>query len=178
MQKFFLTCGLVLALLGSVMCDDAAKTEEGTDTHEATEAASHDATAETAEVSMDTVTTETGLKYIDLKLGEGAEATAGQRVSMHYTGWLKDDTAEEGKGTKFDSSHDRNQPFQFALGARQVIAGWDEGIQGMKVGGQRRLIIPAALGYGDRGAGGVIPPGADLIFDVEFLGFAGEGGGH
>ena len=107
-----------------------------------------------------------GLKYTDTKLGDGATAAAGNKVSVHYTGWLSKDGA---KGAKFDSSVDRGQPFDFTLGAHQVIAGWDEGVAGMKVGGQRTLIIPPELGYGSRGAGGVIPPNATLIFDVELL---------
>jgi len=94
--------------------------------------------------------------------GTGATATAGQTVSVHYTGWLTD-------GSKFDSSKDRNDPFDFPLGGRQVIAGWDEGVQGMKVGGTRKLTIPPSLGYGARGAGGVIPPNATLVFEVELL---------
>ncbi|MBM4120373.1 MAG: FKBP-type peptidyl-prolyl cis-trans isomerase [Nitrospira sp.] len=112
---------------------------------------------------MADVTTASGLKYDDLKVGTGAEAKAGQTVSVHYTGWLTD-------GKKFDSSVDRGQPFQFALGLGQVIKGWDEGVQGMKVGGKRKLTIPPGLGYGARGAGGVIPPNATLVFDVELLG--------
>jgi len=107
-------------------------------------------------------TTSTGLQYEDLQEGTGKEALIGQTVSVHYTGWLTD-------GTKFDSSVDRGQPFQFPLGARRVIAGWDEGVAGMKVGGKRKLTIPPALGYGSRGAGGVIPPNATLVFDVELL---------
>ncbi len=108
-----------------------------------------------------------GLKYTDTKIGDGATATPGSKVSLHYTGWLYNNGV---KGTKFDSSVDRGQPFQFTLGAHQVIAGWDEGVAGMKVGGKRTLIIPPELGYGARGAGGVIPPNATLIFDVELLG--------
>jgi FKBP-type peptidyl-prolyl cis-trans isomerase len=108
-----------------------------------------------------------GLKYTDDTTGNGAEATAGKKVSVHYTGWLYNNGA---KGAKFDSSVDRGQPFQFTLGAHQVIAGWDEGVAGMKVGGKRTLIIPPELGYGARGAGGVIPPNATLMFDVELLG--------
>jgi FKBP-type peptidyl-prolyl cis-trans isomerase len=108
-----------------------------------------------------------GLKYTDTKTGDGAAATPGNKVSVHYTGWLYNNGA---KGTKFDSSVDRGQPFQFTLGAHQVIAGWDEGVAGMKVGGKRTLIIPPELGYGVRGAGGVIPPNATLMFDVELLG--------
>jgi FKBP-type peptidyl-prolyl cis-trans isomerase len=108
-----------------------------------------------------------GLKYTDTKTGTGAAATAGKKVSVHYTGWL---SSNGGKGKKFDSSLDRGQPFEFTLGAHQVIAGWDEGVAGMKVGGARTLTIPPELGYGARGAGGVIPPNATLIFDVELLG--------
>ena len=111
-------------------------------------------------------TTASGLQYEDTTLGEGAEATRGQQVTVHYTGWLYQDGQQ---GAKFDSSRDRNAPFVFGLGAGMVIKGWDEGVQGMKVGGQRTLIIPAALGYGARGAGGVIPPNATLKFDVELL---------
>ncbi|HEV2336888.1 MAG TPA: FKBP-type peptidyl-prolyl cis-trans isomerase [Stellaceae bacterium] len=108
-----------------------------------------------------------GLKYTDTTVGTGAEATKGKKVSVHYTGWLYNNGA---KGAKFDSSLDRGQPFSFALGAGQVIRGWDEGVAGMKVGGKRTLIIPPDLGYGARGAGGVIPPNATLTFDVELLG--------
>jgi FKBP-type peptidyl-prolyl cis-trans isomerase len=108
-----------------------------------------------------------GLKYTDIKTGDGATATAGHKVSVHYTGWLFNNGT---KGAKFDSSVDRGQPFQFTLGAHQVIAGWDEGVAGMKVGGKRTLIIPPELGYGARGAGGAIPPNATLMFDVELLG--------
>ena len=111
-------------------------------------------------------TTSTGLQYLDVVVGEGAEAKAGQYVSVHYTGWLYQDGEQ---GAKFDSSRDRNDPFAFPLGAGMVIKGWDEGVQGMKVGGQRTLIIPPELGYGPRGAGGVIPPNATLKFDVELL---------
>ena len=107
-----------------------------------------------------------GLKYTDSKTGDGATAKSGNKVSVHYTGWLSDNGA---KGKKFDSSVDRGQPFQFTLGAKQVIAGWDEGVAGMKVGGKRTLTIPPELGYGARGAPGAIPPNATLIFDVELL---------
>jgi FKBP-type peptidyl-prolyl cis-trans isomerase FkpA len=111
-------------------------------------------------------TTASGLQYIDTTLGAGAEAAAGAYVQVHYTGWLYNEGV---KGEKFDSSKDRGDPFAFDLGAGSVIKGWDEGVQGMKVGGARTLIIPAALGYGARGAGGVIPPNATLMFDVELL---------
>jgi len=109
------------------------------------------------------------LQIKDLIPGEGVEAVAGSHVTVHYTGWLYDPAQPEAKGRKFDSSRDAGQPFSFKLGARQVIAGWDQGVQGMKLGGQRELVIPAALAYGERGAGGVIPPGATLVFDVQLL---------
>ena len=112
----------------------------------------------------------TELVKTDVKVGKGAEAKAGQNVSVHYTGWLYDAAAPGHKGSKFDSSRDRGTPFSFPLGAGRVIPGWDQGVQGMKVGGQRTLVIPANLGYGARGAGGVIPPNAALVFDVELLG--------
>ncbi|MBK7515005.1 MAG: FKBP-type peptidyl-prolyl cis-trans isomerase [Betaproteobacteria bacterium] len=111
-----------------------------------------------------------GLQYEDTVAGTGAEAVAGRRVQVHYTGWLHDPTAANQRGKKFDSSKDRGQPFAFGLGGGEVIRGWDEGVQGMKVGGTRVLTIPAALGYGARGAGGVIPPNATLVFEVELLG--------
>jgi FKBP-type peptidyl-prolyl cis-trans isomerase FkpA len=107
-------------------------------------------------------TTPSGLIIEDVVVGSGESASAGQMATVHYTGWLTD-------GTKFDSSKDRNDPFEFGLGQRQVIAGWDEGVQGMKVGGKRKLTIPPQLGYGARGAGGVIPPNATLVFEVELL---------
>ena len=110
-----------------------------------------------------------GLIKTDTKVGTGAEAVAGHGVSVHYTGWLYDEKAPEHKGEKFDSSRDRGQPFEFSLGAGEVIRGWDQGVQGMKVGGQRTLVIPPELGYGARGAGGAIPPNATLVFDVELL---------
>ena len=106
----------------------------------------------------------------DETIGTGATATAGQLVTVHYTGWLFDAAAADKKGRKFDSSRDRGDPFAFLLGAGQVIRGWDEGVAGMKVGGQRTLTIPPEMGYGARGAGGVIPPNATLVFDVELLG--------
>jgi FKBP-type peptidyl-prolyl cis-trans isomerase FkpA len=111
----------------------------------------------------------TELQKIDNKQGTGVEAVKGKVVVVHYTGWLYDPAAADRKGAKFDSSVDRRQPFDFALGAGRVIKGWDEGVAGMKVGGQRTLVIPPQMGYGARGAGGVIPPNATLLFDVELL---------
>ncbi|MGE0419409.1 MAG: FKBP-type peptidyl-prolyl cis-trans isomerase [Acetobacteraceae bacterium] len=105
----------------------------------------------------------------DIVVGTGDLAESGKDVVVHYTGWLFDDAADENKGRKFDSSRDRNDPFEFPLGAGHVIQGWDQGVVGMRVGGQRRLVIPPELGYGARGAGGVIPPNATLVFDVELL---------
>ena len=116
---------------------------------------------------MPFTTTTSGLQYEDTVVGSGAEAKAGRNVTVHYTGWLYENGEQS---AKFDSSKDRDDPFIFALGAGMVIKGWDEGVQGMKEGGQRTLIIPASLGYGARGAGGVIPPNATLKFDVELLG--------
>ncbi len=109
------------------------------------------------------------LKKIDVKQGDGAEAVAGKAVIVHYTGWLYDPSAQDGHGAKFDSSLDRKVPFGFMLGAGKVIKGWDEGVAGMKVGGKRTLVIPPQMAYGERGAGGVIPPNSTLIFDVELL---------
>jgi len=108
------------------------------------------------------------LKKIDVVEGTGAEAKSGP-VSVHYTGWLHDPAKTDGHGAKFDSSVDRGQPFRFHLGGGQVIRGWDEGVAGMKVGGKRTLVIPPEMGYGARGAGGVIPPNATLVFDVELI---------
>jgi FKBP-type peptidyl-prolyl cis-trans isomerase FkpA len=114
------------------------------------------------ELIMSAIRTESGLQIEEIKVGGGQVATAGQFVSVHYTGWLTN-------GNKFDSSRDRDEPFEFPLGQRNVIAGWDEGVQGMQVGGVRKLTIPPQLGYGARGAGGVIPPNATLVFEVELL---------
>ncbi len=115
---------------------------------------------------MASTTTASGLKIEEVVEGSGAAATTGQHVTVHYTGWLTDGVI---KGRKFDSSKDRGDPFDFPLGAGHVIKGWDEGVQGMKVGGTRVLTVPPALGYGARGAGGVIPPNAILLFEVELL---------
>jgi peptidylprolyl isomerase len=116
-----------------------------------------------ANKSQEQITTASGLKYVEIVEGTGANPVTGQTVSVHYTGTLEN-------GKKFDSSRDRGQPFEFQIGRGQVIKGWDEGLSTMKIGGRRTLIIPAELGYGDRGAGGAIPPKATLIFDVELLG--------
>ncbi|MFN5690570.1 FKBP-type peptidyl-prolyl cis-trans isomerase [Bradyrhizobium sp.] len=130
---------------------------------------SHAASAQTrpATPTGKTMTTPSGLQIIDTKEGTGATPTRGQTCVMHYTGWLYENGQ---KGKKFDSSVDRNEPFEFPIGMKRVIAGWDEGVATMKVGGKRTLIIPPELGYGARGAGGVIPPNATLLFDVELLG--------
>ena len=111
----------------------------------------------------------TELIKTDEKVGTGNEAVSGRQVTVHYTGWLYDNAKPDHKGSKFDSSRDRNEPFPFRLGAGEVIRGWDDGVAGMKVGGRRTLTIPPGLGYGSRGAGGVIPPNATLVFDVELL---------
>jgi FKBP-type peptidyl-prolyl cis-trans isomerase len=123
-------------------------------------AADHNKEAKT--MTDQTMTTESGLKYVDLVAGTGRQAALGDTASVHYTGWLAD-------GKKFDSSVDRKEPFSFRVGGGQVIKGWDEGVHGMKIGGKRKLTIPPQLGYGARGAGGVIPPNATLTFDVELL---------
>ncbi len=123
----------------------------------------------TAEENIAMTSQITALQKIDTVVGDGREAEIGFNVTVHYTGWLYDESAEDKKGEKFDSSKDRGQPFKFDLGAGQVIQGWDQGFEGMKIGGKRTLIIPSEMGYGARGAGGVIPPNADLIFDVELL---------
>jgi len=119
--------------------------------------------------TMPMISTPSGLQYDDTITGGGDTARAGQHVSVHYTGWLHEPAAANGRGKKFDSSKDRGQPFSFGLGGGQVIGGWDEGVQGMQVGGTRVLLIPPELGYGARGAGGVIPPNATLVFEVELL---------
>lgn len=157
----------ILGLLATVpACGGSTSTETTTTTSAATTTGDSAATT-TGGTGVSSITT---LQTTELKEGTGATAVAGRPVSVHYTGWLYSESAAENKGTKFDSSVDRGQPFQFALGAGQVIPGWDQGVAGMKVGGSRRLIIPPAMGYGSRGAGGVIPPNATLVFDVELLG--------
>ena len=133
-------------------------------------AASATVQIETPAVPVVTDAITDALVKIDTKIGTGAEATVGSKLSMHYTGWLFKPMAVKQHGKKFDSSFDRNEPLEFVLGTGRVIKGWDQGIVGMKVGGKRTLIIPSALAYGSRGAGDLIKPGADLIFDVELVG--------
>lgn len=156
--KSFVLVALLAALLAVAGCGTpAAETPE-------TPAASEQPAAEqpAAEAPAPTAEDVTDLKVEDLVEGTGAEAKSGDNVTVHYTGWLTD-------GTKFDSSLDAGQPFQFALGAGMVIPGWDQGVEGMKVGGKRKLTIPPSLGYGEQGAGGVIPPNATLVFEVELI---------
>lgn len=161
---FMLVCvvALVLAQVGSKQ--DTVKADNLSQTPPAPTTVINNNTVIASKIMSDenVVTTPSGLKYIELKEGTGATPKPGQTVVVHYTGTLED-------GTKFDSSRDRRSPFKFNIGAGQVIKGWDEGISTLKVGGSRRLIIPSELGYGARGAGGVIPPYATLIFDVELL---------
>ena len=157
MKRGMSTLGLiVLVAVFVTSCGKAYKEKSSEDT----------AKEQEAQGESDWVTTNSGLKYLDHVVGDGEEAVNGMTVEMHYTGWLWEDGK---RSKKFDSSHDRNQPFSFPLGAGRVIKGWDEGILGMKVGGKRELIIPPELGYGARGAGGLIPPNATLNFEVEFL---------
>ncbi|MEO8754268.1 MAG: FKBP-type peptidyl-prolyl cis-trans isomerase [Casimicrobiaceae bacterium] len=138
-----------------------------TTTYQAQAQSSGAATTSQGSSKLDAISV--GLKKIDTKQGAGAEAATGKSVSVHYTGWLYDESKPENKGAKFDSSKDRNAPFVFPLGGGKVIKGWDEGVVGMKVGGQRTLIIPGNMAYGERGYPGVIPPNATLMFDVELL---------
>jgi FKBP-type peptidyl-prolyl cis-trans isomerase len=153
--RSLLTVGLAAGLLAPMVgCNKKEVQNQTMNTGVTTMAATPNA---------DVTTTASGLQYQILQPGDGAVAKAGQQVTVHYTGWLTD-------GTKFDSSVDRGQPFQFTLGAGQVIKGWDEGVAGMKVGEKRKLTIPSNLGYGSQGAGGVIPPNATLVFDVQLLG--------
>lgn len=155
MKKTTLAFSLLLALLASAGCTAEPQ------------ANSNDTKAKPAMTLPEKVTE---LIKIDQKTGDGAEAISPSNIKVHYTGWLYDPAQPEGHGKKFDSSVDRGDPFSFRLGGGQVIRGWDEGFAGMKVGGKRTLIIPSHMGYGERGAGGVIPPYATLIFDVELLG--------
>jgi len=168
-MKFMALLMSVVFIIGMVACaGDKTESDTPKETEvkkeEATDAQKEMAPPTTTygELAGDTVTTESGLKYIDAKVGEGNSPASGQTVQVHYTGYLTD-------GTKFDSSVDRGQPFSFQIGIGRVIKGWDEGVMTMKEGGQRRLIIPPELAYGERGAGGVIPANATLVFDVELL---------
>jgi FKBP-type peptidyl-prolyl cis-trans isomerase FkpA len=157
-----------VALLASVVA-------LGTACQPQTETASNAANGSTPTDSSNQQTSETGgsgvteLQINDIEVGDGATATAGQTVIVHYTGWLYDPDAADNRGTKFDSSVDRGTPFDFPLGGGRVIKGWDEGVAGMNIGGKRVLIIPPDMGYGARGAGGAIPPNATLLFEVELL---------
>ncbi len=164
-KKNFSMKWIALAIGPTLMFGACTKKEEVAPTGDA--AAPAHATAQAAPAAGGAATAVTELKIEELKAGTGAEAKAGQTVTVHYTGWLTD-------GKKFDSSLDRGDPFKFQLGAGQVIQGWDKGVAGMKVGGKRKLTIPSAMGYGERGAGGVIPPNATVVFEVELLGVAGS----
>ena len=160
-----LLCALALAAPAALAQQKPAPKAEAPKA-EAPAAAKAGAPAEAKKESK-MVKTESGLAYEDLVVGTGPSPVTGQTCVMHYTGWL---WVNEAKGTKFDSSVDRGSPFEFPIGRGRVIKGWDEGVSTMKVGGKRTLLIPPQLGYGDRGAGNVIPPGATLLFDVELLG--------
>lgn len=162
MKKTLLVSSVVLALLAAAALARDPQTQTPKIQTQKIE------TKESKNMTLPAAVTE--LIKIDHTVGEGAEAVARTMVTVHYTGWLYDPAQPEGKGSKFDSSLDRNDPFVFPLGGGRVIRGWDEGVAGMKVGGKRTLIIPSEMGYGAYGAGGVIPPNAALVFDVELLG--------
>jgi FKBP-type peptidyl-prolyl cis-trans isomerase FkpA len=159
------SCVIALSLVALAACQPKDKPAEPTTTAAAAPAAEPAAAA--AEES--TGTQNMPMQKVELAPGSGAEIKSGQNALVHYTGWLYDAKAPDNKGAKFDSSVDRNEPFEFPVGAGMVIKGWDEGVVGMKVGGKRRLVIPPEMGYGARGAGGVIPPNATLVFDVELV---------
>jgi peptidylprolyl isomerase len=159
-----LLCALALAAPAALAQQKPAGKADAT---KAAPAAANAAAPEAAKKESKMVKTESGLGYEDIVVGTGASPATGQTCVMHYTGWL---WVNEAKGKKFDSSVDRGEPFEFPIGRGRVIKGWDEGVATMKVGGKRTLLIPPQLGYGDRGAGGVIPPGATLLFEVELLG--------
>lgn len=161
---------LAAALLASCSSrEEPAKPAQAADDPAAHTVNTAPATGAAADTPAPTGTETMPLQKTDLTPGTGAEITKGQTALVHYTGWLYDAAAPENKGAKFDSSVDRNEPFEFPVGGGFVIKGWDEGVAGMKVGGKRRLVIPPEMGYGSRGAGGVIPPGATLVFDVELV---------
>ncbi len=164
MTKRFAPALTLIALAAACSAEDSSQNAAP-----AAETAAAPAPAEAAATAATPVPPPAELVVTDLAPGEGEAVSAGQTAVMHYTGWLYDPAAPENKGAKFDSSLDRSEAFPFQLGAGQVIAGWDQGVAGMKKGGKRRLVIPPAMAYGDRGAGGVIPPGATLVFDVELL---------
>jgi peptidylprolyl isomerase len=164
----WMAVALAVAVTGCQQPQGGASATSGTTSSTSTTSTSTSTTSTTQTTATSDgaaskeITMPNGLKYVDLKVGDGAIAESGQSATVHYTGWLTD-------GTKFDSSLDAGKPFTFRLGAGQVIRGWDEGVKGMRVGGKRKLTIPPDLGYGARGAGGVIPPNATLVFDVELL---------
>jgi FKBP-type peptidyl-prolyl cis-trans isomerase FkpA len=166
------TIAAVAAALVLVACDRAEKEPAASappETAGATAAETQTPTGVEAAAAAEVPAMPAKLEIVDQNVGTGPAIASGQTAVVHYTGWLYDQSAPEQKGTKFDSSRDRDDPFSFDLGQGHVIAGWDQGVAGMQVGGQRRLVIPAELGYGQRGAGGVIPPGATLVFDVELV---------
>jgi FKBP-type peptidyl-prolyl cis-trans isomerase len=168
MRSLSLTLAIAFAAIALAAC--APKEEKPADsTTAATAPAPATEPAVEAAAPAATGTENMPMQKIDLTPGNGAEIKSGQNALVHYTGWLYDAAATDNKGKKFDSSVDRNEPFEFPVGAGMVIKGWDEGVVGMKVGGKRRLVIPPEMGYGARGAGGVIPPGATLVFDVELV---------
>ena len=167
-HKKFLALLCLIALFSFAACGDDDAPSEDTEAGAPGEAEGADEETDAGECS-EGVTTESGLQIEDIECGEGDEAASGQLVSVHYVGTLED-------GTQFDSSRERGEPFQFPLGGGQVIQGWDEGVVGMKIGGLRKLTIPPDLGYGKAGAGGVIPPDATLIFEIELLGVEEIGG--
>jgi peptidylprolyl isomerase len=160
---------IALSALLFVACSSKDDSSKSAAAPAAAEPAAAAASQTPAESPSTTGTEAMPMQKTDLTPGNGAEIKSGQTALVHYTGWLYDAAAPENKGKKFDSSVDRNEPFDFPVGAGMVIKGWDEGVAGMKVGGKRRLVIPPEMGYGSRGAGGVIPPGATLVFDVELV---------